>query len=52
MSELSETVGGAGENVSGDIGDPLDSDTSEGDGVLGGVSGMEGMGWSLKQADS
>jgi len=27
------------------------SDKSEGDGVVGGVS-MEGMGWSLKQADS
>ena len=34
----------------GDMG-PLDSDTSEGDGVLGGVS-MDGIGWSLKQADS
>jgi len=27
------------------------SDKSEGDGVVGGVS-MDGMGWSLKQADS
>ena len=27
------------------------SDSSEGEGVLGGVS-REGMGWSLKQADS
>jgi len=34
----------------GDMG-PLDSDTSDGDGVLGGVS-MDGIGWSLKQADS
>ena len=29
----------------------LDSDISDGEGVLGGVS-MDGMGWSLKQADS
>lgn len=29
----------------------LDSEMSEGDGVFGGVS-MDGMGWSLKQADS
>jgi len=28
-----------------------DSEISDGDGVLGGVS-MDGMGWSLKQADS
>jgi len=27
------------------------SDKSDGDGVVGGVS-MDGMGWSLKQADS
>ena len=36
---------------SGESGPPLDSDVSDGDGVFGGVS-MEGMGWSLKQADS
>ena len=28
-----------------------DSDKSDGDGVVGGVS-MDGIGWSLKQADS
>jgi len=33
-----------GENAS-------DSDMSDGDGVVGGVS-MDGIGWSLKQADS
>jgi len=38
--------------LSGDIGPLLpDSEKSEGDGVLGGVS-MDGIGWSLKQADS
>ena len=34
----------SGENAS-------DSDKSDGDGVVGGVS-MDGIGWSLKQADS
>ena len=38
------------QELAGDKGSLL-SDISEGDGVLGGVS-MEGMGWSLKQADS
>ena len=39
-------------SVSGERGHPLlDSDISDGEGVFGGVS-MEGMGWSLKQADS
>ena len=51
LSEPSEEAAGAGENVSGDIGDDDSDDTSDGDGVLGGVS-MDGIGWSLKQADS
>ena len=38
--------------TSGDKGpELLDSEISDGDGVFGGVS-MDGMGWSLKQADS
>ena len=44
--------GRAGPDGSGERRSPLlDSEMSEGDGVVGGVS-MEGMGWSLKQADS
>ena len=39
--------GGSGERRS----PLLDSEMSEGEGVFGGVS-MDGMGWSLKQADS
>ena len=39
-----ERFSGEGENAS-------DSDMSDGDGVVGGVS-MDGIGWSLKQADS
>ena len=47
-----EGVGCEGENDSeGDMGPPLVSELSDGEGVLGGVS-MDGMGWSLKQADS
>jgi hypothetical protein len=37
--------------VSGDLGELLVSEPSDGEGVFGGVM-MEGMGWSLKQADS
>ena len=39
---------------SGDMafsGENASSDKSDGDGVVGGVS-MDGIGWSLKQADS
>jgi len=35
----------------GERGPLLDSEMSDGEGVAGGVS-MDGMGWSLKQADS
>lgn len=48
---LSEWIGNEDEKESGERGPPLDSDVSDGEGVLGGVS-MEGIGWSLKQADS
>jgi len=37
-----------GKQISGENGS---SDKSDGDGVVGGVS-MDGIGWSLKQADS
>jgi len=48
---LSEWIGKEEVKESGERGPPLDSELSEGEGVFGGVS-MEGMGWSLKQADS
>ena len=45
----------AGEQEMGDMAlsgeKASDSDKSDGDGVVGGVS-MDGIGWSLKQADS
>jgi len=41
----------SGAGSGGESGPLLHSEKSEGDGVFGGVS-MDGMGWSLKQADS
>lgn len=50
--EASDWTGQLTAKLSGDIGPLLlDSEKSAGDGVLGGVS-MDGIGWSLKQADS
>jgi len=52
MSEEEVSWPEANAETSGDRGpELLDSEISDGDGVLGGVS-MDGMGWSLKQADS
>ena len=46
-----EVVVGKEERFSGEGENASDSDMSDGDGVVGGVS-MDGIGWSLKQADS
>ncbi len=47
--EVADTSEDAQEMPEGDARPSLSSD---GAGVAGGESGMEGMGWSLKQADS